>query len=53
MSIFKGWGQFVSIVGKKMNTWEKENVAFLFIIFDISCEFPLTSGVGMGKDCVS
>ena len=36
-----------------MNTWEKENVASLFSIFDISREFPLISGVSMGKDCVS
>ena len=53
MNILKGGCQFVSVVGLKMNTWTKENIASVFIIFDISHEFPLIRGVSMGKECVS
>ena len=48
MSIFKGWCQFVSIVGQKMNTWEKENVAsLLYLIFLVS--FHLLVGSVWGR----
>lgn len=46
MSVFK-------CSGEKMNPWAKEHIASLFIVFDISHEFSLISGVSMGKECVS